>query len=243
MSLTPVPGERALIDDDGKTIIIGDLHLGFELTLLDKGVHIPLQDSTLLSMLNKILKRTGAERLVINGDVVDPIFRKWRMRWRLHDFLKGVRPMDIHLVKGNHDARIEEIVPDGIALHQSGGARFGDLAVCHGHRGPSPNVLAARTIVISHSHPVVALRDELGITLREPCWLRWRGKGREVIVLPPFNPFMGGHPVNSASRRQSVIFTRGLAKVERCEVYLLDGTHLGKVMDIMTRENHSSNEL
>jgi putative SbcD/Mre11-related phosphoesterase len=189
----------------------------------------------LLSSLNGLIKNAGVERLVVNGDIVDPIFRKWRLRWRLHDFVKGMECKDVHLVKGNHDAKIEEIVPLGARLHQSGGARLGDIGMCHGHRRPSPQVLAARTVVISHSHPVVALRDEIGIALREPCWLRWKGKGRDLVVLPPFNPFMGGHPVNSGSRRPSIVFEQLHADFERCEVYLLDGTHLGKVVDLMER--------
>ena len=236
MTLEPVIGERALLEDKTKTLIIGDLHLGFELTLLDKGIHIPSQDRTLLSMLNALIAKTGARRLVINGDIIDPLFRKWRMRYRLQDFIKGMAVKDVHLIKGNHDGRIEDIVPKGARLHQSGGARFGEYGVAHGHRVPSKRATAAKILIISHSHLVVSLRDRLGITFREPCWLRFKDDRREVMVIPPFNPFMGGHPVNSPSRRESVVFSKGLADIDRSDVYLLDGTHLGTVSDIMLQE-------
>lgn len=233
MVLIPLQGERALFDEESKMIVIGDIHLGFELTLLDRGIHIPNQDKVILAALKGIIGKTGCRRLIINGDAVDPLFRKWRIRERFQRFIQAVPCEEIHIVKGNHDARIEEILPPGVNLHPSDGLRIGDVAILHGHRKSSRRFLSCKTIIISHSHPALILRDELGIPLRESCWLRWMGKNQEIIVIPPFNPYMVGHPVNSIERKPSPVFNQMNAGIDDCDVYLLDGSYLGKVSDLI----------
>ena len=47
------------------------------------------------------------------------------------------------------------------------------------------------TLIIGHEHPAITLREGRK-TEKFKCFLRGRWKGKELIVLPAFNPLMEG---------------------------------------------------
>lgn len=52
-----------------KTLLIADPHIGWEMELQQKGIHIPSQTPKLLHKLTAILSEYKPQRLVIIGDV------------------------------------------------------------------------------------------------------------------------------------------------------------------------------
>jgi hypothetical protein len=52
-----------------------------------------------------------------------------------------------------------------------------------------------------------------------------------MVIMPTFNDLMGGLPINSESPRSLLgpLFRTGAVDVEDFDVYLLDGSFLGKV--------------
>ena len=62
--------ENAVFLPEKKTLVVSDLQLGQEQQLRKLGHNIPYQDAKkMLSVLKSLIKKHGAERLVINGDV------------------------------------------------------------------------------------------------------------------------------------------------------------------------------
>lgn len=234
----PLTGERALHVPRLGLLAVGDLHIGFELGWEEAGARVPRNDGVLAERLDSLVRRCGARRLVLNGDVVDPLFGKSRLRRRVEEFFARLDVKEIDVVKGNHDSGLEGLVPPGVRVHGGGGVRVEDVAFCHGHARPAPELLGAETLVMSHSHPAVAMEaSPVGGRRTEICWLRWRaGPGykakhsvREIVVMPPFNPVMAGGGVNLKRRKVAPVFSMLSVPVEDAEVWLLDGTHLGPV--------------
>jgi metallophosphoesterase superfamily enzyme len=59
----------------------------------------------------------------------------------------------------------------------------------------------------------------------------------ELIIIPSFNKLLGGQPVNMKSRYDENLYFGPILRsksiiVDEAEVYLLDGTLLGKIDDL-----------
>ena len=64
------PSPAAMVKTaETKTLLIADLHIGWEMELQKKGIHVPSQTPKLLSKLTAILGKYKPQRLVILGDV------------------------------------------------------------------------------------------------------------------------------------------------------------------------------
>ena len=63
--------EGAVYLKNEKLLIIGDLHIGYEIELKQKGINV---DIDLLEILNKVLERVRANKIVLLGDVKHSIF-------------------------------------------------------------------------------------------------------------------------------------------------------------------------
>jgi metallophosphoesterase superfamily enzyme len=85
------------------------------------------------------------------------------------------------------------------------------------------------------------LTDRLGYKKFEPCWLKGtsirdkliekypNSNNVSILITPAFNPLCGGIAVN----REGVVGPVGkIMDVEKAEVYLMDGSSLGKVENI-----------
>ena len=68
----PVHEERGLIvkdEEDRNTLVISDIHIGFEEELIRGGVYIPNQTSEMIKRVERIIQKNDIERIVINGDL------------------------------------------------------------------------------------------------------------------------------------------------------------------------------
>ena len=246
MSLTPVHGQPALYDDDTSTLFIADLHIGLEQEMLMAGARIPPKTRELRAKLLSILKDTKASTLVIAGDLKHNIpvssFHEEREIPDLADAL--LEAVDgIHLVQGNHDGGIGRYLPSGVKLHSNTGFVLGDYGIWHGHCWPSEEVMASRTVIMGHVHPRAAFVDGVGRRSSERCWVRglwnyaeaskrYETLGEGFLMLPAFNDLCGGSRVNDPGQRKiGTVLRHGLANLETAELYLLDGTLLGRIAD------------
>src|SRR3989344_3503593 len=97
-----------------KTLVISDLHLGYEKDLQAKGILVPpFQFREIKEKLEKIFEKTGKLKyVVINGDLKHEFGRissqEWREILELIDFLSG-NCEKIVIVKGNHDIILDRI--------------------------------------------------------------------------------------------------------------------------------------
>lgn len=181
------------------TMIIADLHLGYEEALHKEGILIPRNHLTLVKKkLEKIfaqIKINEAKKLdtlVINGDLrhqFGPLSsQEWKETLSLLSFMKS-KADRIIAIKGNHDPNIEFLESRVTNLKVTEKYKQNDLLVTHGDDLPDPRDLAdVKVMVIGHEHPVVSLKSPV-TTRREPykCFLKGSFRGSLLIVQPSFN--------------------------------------------------------
>jgi metallophosphoesterase superfamily enzyme len=74
-------------------------------------------------------------------------------------------------------------------------------------------------------------------TVAETMWKHYnvKLKAKEIFIMPSFNDFLGGRPVNETKPRKEIgsealigpVLRSGAVDVDNSELYLLDGTYLG----------------
>ena len=93
-----------LIDD---TVVIADLHLGYEQSLNMDGIMVPkFQYQKILERIQEIIDRSAVKRVVINGDLKHEFGRITRQEWKESlNFIQFLKEnfSDVILLKGNHD--------------------------------------------------------------------------------------------------------------------------------------------
>ena len=227
------PNPAALIKNGKtKTLLIADPHLGWETSLQEKGIHVPSQTPKILDKLTAIITKYKPNQLVILGDVKYTVISSEMGEWHdIPDFFVKLQQYvsDIAIVRGNHDANLEPLLPENIKLLPATGEVIGDVGVFHGHKWPSPALLQCKTLVMGHLHPVVVFRDPAGFKITRQVWMRAKCdsealarilltkhgvkiqgtvaetlkkhysvklKAKEILIMPSFNDFLGGRPVN-----------------------------------------------
>lgn len=174
--LTPWP---AMLIEAGERILLAtDFHLGIEYELAKMGISIPYQTNRFLREFMDLVLEHNPDRVVILGDLKHGVpltsFQEKREIPRFFNAL--LSEVDrVSLVRGNHDANIQNLAPEEVEIHPSRGALFGDgyqVAVLHGHAWPYPPLLAADLIVMGHNHPAVQLNTPLGVRFTRRAWVR-----------------------------------------------------------------------
>lgn len=240
MGIKFVTGEPALLI--GKNLVIADLHLGIEYEFRRSGINMPSQTEKVLKRIIGIVNKTRAVRVIFLGDVKHKVpgmsFQEIReVPWFFNKLSKKV---GIEVIPGNHDGGLGELVPD-IKIHPSSGILLGNVFLCHGHAWPHRDFLKAGSIAIGHNHTQVEFRDSLGYRWLERVWVRTglnkkrlserfgsQRKLPELVIMPSFNEFSGGLPIN----RKGSGFMGPIgqcAHKPKSGVYLLDGTFLGEL--------------
>lgn len=267
-----LPNPAALVKTEStRTLLISDPHIGWELELQEKGIHVPSQTGKLINKLIAVLTEYKPDALVVLGDVKYTVMKSEYGEWRdVPEFFKQLEPhvSKISIVRGNHDANLEPLLPESISLLPATGAIIGDVGVFHGHKWPSPELLGRKTLVMGHLHPVVVFRDPTGLKMTRQVWMRAdidseafgkillrkanikikdtveetlkrhfniKLKASELYIMPSFNDFLGGRPINESRPRKEVgaealigpVLRSEAVHVDDSELYLLDGTYLG----------------
>jgi len=101
--------------------------------------------------------------------------------------------------------------------------------------------MQAKQIIIGHTHPTIMLTDRLEYKSYESCWLKGKtikeklqqkypeSNDPEILVIPAFNPLCGG----AAANKEGITGPFGkIIDIPNSQVYLLDGSSLGKVKNI-----------
>jgi putative SbcD/Mre11-related phosphoesterase len=181
-----------------KTLIVSDLHIGYEEALNKQGVLVPrFMLKELSARLEEMLKLTKPDKVVINGDLKHEFGRISEQEWR--DTLKildliAKHTKDIVLVKGNHDMILGPIAKkrdvrfvDDIII--------GDYFVTHGDKIKEiPK--ETKTIIIGNEHPAIGIREG-NRTEKFKCFLLGKWKKSNLIVLPSMNMAIEGSDIQN----------------------------------------------
>ena len=176
--LKPLSPYQALLLRKGsdRILIVADLHIGWEVSLSDRGIHIPSQTSRMLEKLAHLIKSEKPTSLVLLGDVKHAVSRVELEEWRdVPDFFDSLLALieRVEVVPGNHDGNLEPLTPSAVKIHDSSGlALWGTYGLFHGHAWPSIEVLSCKYLIMGHTHPVILLRDVLGFRAVKQVWVK-----------------------------------------------------------------------
>lgn len=191
--------ERAAELPASRIVVIADVHWGKATALRAHGVPVPAGGTSVdLLRLDTLLHRTGAERLLVLGDLahsrhgwderaMQPVLA-WRRRWP---------SLRITLVRGNHDAHAGD-PPTSLDIDVvdaplvSGGLAFAhdpDSTASAVQRLPHQDTATGAPYVLcGHLHPTIRLGGRGGDRVRLPCFVL----GTRCFILPAFSAFTGG---------------------------------------------------
>jgi hypothetical protein len=175
--ITPLlPHPAALIKTEKTRIMaIADLHIGWEMALSQRGIHVPSQTSKLLRKLTDLLSAYKPKKLLILGDVKHTVATAEISEWQdIPDFFNELKRWieDIIIIRGNHDGNLEPLLPENISILPATGATIGEVGFFHGHRWPSPALLKCKTLLMAHVHPTIAFRDPAGFRITRQVWVK-----------------------------------------------------------------------
>ena len=233
-----IPGFPALmIEDDKKSLVITDLHLGFESKLALNNVFLGKNKTVneITKDVEDLISKTKPDSLILLGDIKSGIKSITKIEWEtVPIFFENITKLiDTILVPGNHDANIEKLVPNGITLASSKGIIIDDILLTHGHTMPTENFSQVNTIVMGHVHPVFFQEESL--INGERVWASIKCEKRkiflsksgelELIILPSFNKYF--YTTQKKFYKKSISPIIEKMNVIKAKIVTLDGTIIG----------------
>lgn len=234
-----VPSKPALVlQGDKKHLIITDLHIGFEDKLAQNKIFVGkntiLNES--LEDIRSLIDSQKPDDLILLGDIKSGINRISKSEWSEvpHILQELQKKIDIILIPGNHDANIQQLVPEGVTLVSSVGMILENVLLTHGHTMPPENFAHVDKIIMGHVHPVFF--DENSILNGQRVWVSIRTKkenlfssGRgdlEIIIVPSFNRYFYATKKKQYKKSISPIIEK-IKNVSLARIITLDGTIIG----------------
>ena len=166
-----------------RVLVVADLHIGWEVTLAERGVHVPSQTPKMLDKMTRLIESCKPTSLIFLGDVKHTVARIEMEEWRdIPDFFEtlGKKVPDIQVIPGNHDGNLEPLLPEFVKILPSTGVVLWDIGLFHGHAWPAPELLGCRRLVTGHVHPMVVFRDPAGFRISRPVWVKTRCNGEQL---------------------------------------------------------------
>jgi putative SbcD/Mre11-related phosphoesterase len=183
---------KALFFPKEKILAVGDLHLGYEEALRQRGLDLPLRQfeevvDELERTLDYIHARYGKiERVIFLGDVKHHFNYMATEREeikKLISFLRkrGIEEHKIIFIRGNHEKneKSEKFIDFYIIK---------DTAFIHGHKDFLEIYdKKISLVVMGHLHPTITLQDKMKVKREKyKCFLVGRWKKKDFVVLPSF---------------------------------------------------------
>lgn len=232
-----------------KTLVLADLHIGFEEALAKQGVLVPrFQYKDMIDRLEQVFARVKPERVVLNGDLKHAFGaitkQEWKETLRLFDYLSR-KCAEIIVVKGNHDPNIGPLVRQrsvrvvdelvlGDTVSEADGARrgaqrVGGIAIVHGDQIPKSR---APIVLMGHEHPAVSLREK-GRVEKFKCFLKGKFRKSVLLVQPSFNVCVEGSDVTKED-----VLSPLITNIRDFEVFVVDDVrkktlYFGKVKNLV----------
>ncbi len=178
--------EKALWLPGISTIVIADVHLGYESGLFDEPFYPRIQFRDVAERMEALMKRYSPERVIIDGDLKHEFSSMPYSEFsEVREFLDIMEGTEITLVRGNHDNFIVGYLKKrGVeVVERLSTERFFFI---HGHE--YADIPEGKMTVIGHEHPIVRIRDSVGGSAVFPCFI----VSDDLIVVPAFSEISGG---------------------------------------------------
>ena len=189
--------DKALFWKEKKILVIGDLHLGYEEALSNKGIIMPpiLVGETLES-LKKILENAGKlNEIILLGDVKHAlgsvVNQEMRDVFEVFSLLKKnlVENGKIVIVKGNHDNILEGMLKRFDFVELRDFYCINEVLFFHGNKKNWENIeiydKKYKEFVVGHFHPAIIIEEDVKRE-KYKCFVLGKFKGKDIIIAPSF---------------------------------------------------------
>ncbi len=213
-----ITSDRCVWYEPEKTVMIADLHLGYESALKENGFSFPLsQKEKILDKISSIKNRYSPENIVVLGDFKHN-FGKMEDD-EFHELLDVIdylmEDASLVMLRGNHDNYLKNLTElKGVTLYQDK-MELHDMILTHGDE----MVESDGTLIMGHEHPSIKIVDEVGSSMRFPSYLYHETE--KILVLPAFSTFAEGRDVVASDFFFSDILESFNIEMERFHVYAI----------------------
>jgi putative SbcD/Mre11-related phosphoesterase len=213
------------------TLVLADLHLGFERELASRGVFLPhFQYQDIKKAISSIINKISPRQIIIDGDLKHKFGERTTQELNevvdLLDYLTQ-NTEKVIVIRGNHDNFVRGLFaryPKSEFIEEA--YYEGDFAFTHGHKIPSGmETLESQVTVIGHEHPAIGLRDDVGAKVRLRVLLSGTTRSkRDLIVLPAFSPISLGAEVNLVTSDDQILspFLKTVVPLMSMKAYGID---------------------
>ena len=195
--------ERGVFRPGTRTLYVADTHWGKTATFRAAGIAVPPGSTAAdFDRLTAAVRRTGAERLVVLGDLLHA--RRGRREAATNaavaDWRAANAGLRVELIEGNHDRAAGRPDPAwGIAVLPDP-TPDPPLVLKH---FPDPD--SAGPVLAGHEHPAVRLTGPGGEKLKLPCFR----VGPDVLTLPAWSTFADGGTVRPTTGERVCVVADG----------------------------------
>jgi uncharacterized protein len=199
-----VYNEPAMVIRAGKIpyLVIGDLHIGVERSLHERGVHVFNATEFMADRIKNIMKEFSLKKIIMLGDIKESVLYPDVSAARaIKGFFDNLSAFEITIVAGNHDAHLADIINLPITKE----LLIGSFALLHGEKNPSEKAMLSDYLITAHNHAMVRIRDSNGATYDQKVWLMAKlnqagahrsygnvNKSIKLIMMPAFNSLIMG---------------------------------------------------
>jgi Predicted ICC-like phosphoesterases len=201
-----VIGSPFIYIDESETLVMADLHFGFEeaasrglIYSLRKSsgyyaVFIPrIQFKKTISLLDKVLSELRVKRVLVNGDLKHAFDRLLKQEKEevisLIKYLREKGVEDIIVVRGNHDNFIKPILRKmNVDFVNSISIPIEDKRVLFTHGHEEVDLSGHDVVVIGHEHPSLKCFE----VYRFPCFMKIPWNNKTIVVMPATGPYHPG---------------------------------------------------
>ncbi len=233
--------EQAIYIRADDTLVISDLHLGYEAALQAEHVAIPrFQLEPMIERLEKLLARYNPERVIINGDMKHEFSKNIGQEWdEVETVLDMLAYREVIIIRGNHDNYLQTILArHNIRMMDSITLPASQIKLLHGHKSIESNGMR----IFAHEHPVLRFRDEVGAQITLPCFLY--DEASQILVMPAFSPLASGTNIISPEKSFMCPDLRDINLASARVFVIQDGImELGKVSDLREMRDEASYEI
>lgn len=219
-------------------LVLGDLHLGLEKKLYDKGVHLYGASEHMAKQVVELAHDNKADSIILLGDIKESIlYPDSGERQGILEFFNLLKDFKVRIAVGNHDGHLDEIVKVPIENE----ILLGNVAMLHGHMWPSDEAMMKDYLIVAHNHVAISLKDEKDALYNQKAWLvakldldgaekRYKkfNAGIKLVVMPAFNDLIIGKPVNVLDDRHiNPLFRNSVFDYLGASIYTMSGNIIG----------------
>lgn len=261
-----IPEKPAILFEEqklGPTLLIADLHIGYVYGRHRREIILPRVQRAENELLD-LTQTLKPKNVIILGDFKDEIFGATpALARRIWDFLGELLTIaEVMIIKGNHDGKIEEIVPNKVKIMPATGLVLTaaqeekSIGLWHGHATPALDVYNAEITISAHAHPAYHFSEVFSRGMREKVWVKakWQvekeknnqDKGltdneRIHLIMPAFNKYIKGPSVDSEIFLELIPF-RAALDIANAEIFTLGGVLLGTIKELQADKKEEEQE-